>query len=225
MAESEEHGRVLQRRRTRKAIVEATAALLARGITPTAAEVAAAAEVSRRTVYLYFPRLEQLLVDASLEAATRAELAELEAGPAAGATAGDGSPEAAAVALAEAARRFQRLSAETEAHGRRILRLTLERAGDEPGPGPRRGYRRVEWIEGALAPWRERLSAPAYERLVSALSLLLGWEALIVLRDVRGAKAEEAAALSAWAAGLLVRAALEEGGADPAGGPGGGTAP
>src|SRR5512142_2969618 len=54
------------KRRTRKAIVDATAALLARGITPSMGEVADAAEVSRRTVYLYFSTLEQLLVDASL---------------------------------------------------------------------------------------------------------------------------------------------------------------
>src|SRR5262244_3686734 len=60
--------RPAQRRRTRKAIVDATMALLARGGTPSVEEVAAAADVSRRTVYLYFPTFDQLLIDATVGA-------------------------------------------------------------------------------------------------------------------------------------------------------------
>src|ERR671938_1890765 len=62
-----------QRRRTRKAIVAAAAELLERGEQPSMAEIAEAADVSRRTVYLYFPSLEHLLADAALEA-TRAQV-------------------------------------------------------------------------------------------------------------------------------------------------------
>ena len=47
-----EPGRAAQRRRTRKVIVAAAAELLAQGKTPSVAEVAEAAEVSRRTVYM-----------------------------------------------------------------------------------------------------------------------------------------------------------------------------
>src|SRR3954453_1013774 len=57
-----------QRRRTRKAIVDATMALVASGKTPSVADVAAAADVSRRTVYLYFPTFDQLLIDATIGA-------------------------------------------------------------------------------------------------------------------------------------------------------------
>src|SRR5919199_875057 len=59
-------GRVRQRRRTRAAIVTATADLLAAGRTPSIAEIADAADVSRRTVYEYFPTVEQLLLDATV---------------------------------------------------------------------------------------------------------------------------------------------------------------
>ena len=45
-------GRPAQRRRTRKAIVEAAKQLLASGRTPSIDEIARAADVSRRTVYL-----------------------------------------------------------------------------------------------------------------------------------------------------------------------------
>src|SRR6476469_3396927 len=58
-------GRAAQRRRTRRAIVDAAAKLLSAGKSPTAADV------SRRTVYMYFPTLEQLLVDAALGSMSR----------------------------------------------------------------------------------------------------------------------------------------------------------
>src|ERR1051325_3197559 len=66
MAKTPPAGRPAQRLRTRKAIVAAAADLLARGATPSVGAVASAAEVSRRTGYMYFPPLEQLLIDASL---------------------------------------------------------------------------------------------------------------------------------------------------------------
>ena len=42
--------------------------LLESGGTPSMAEIADAAQVSRRTVYMYFPTLEQLMIDATLGA-------------------------------------------------------------------------------------------------------------------------------------------------------------
>src|SRR5919199_4225027 len=57
--------REAQRRRTRAAIVDAARTLVAEGRTPSVDEVAAAAEVSRRTIYLHFPTLDQLLLDAT----------------------------------------------------------------------------------------------------------------------------------------------------------------
>ena len=65
-AEVEETGRFRQRRRTRAAIVAAATQLLRSGRTPSVNDVAEAADVSRRTVYQYFPTLEQLLIDATL---------------------------------------------------------------------------------------------------------------------------------------------------------------
>jgi AcrR family transcriptional regulator len=44
------------------------ARLLSEGRTPSMSEVAEAAQVTRRTVYLHFPTLDQLLIDATLGA-------------------------------------------------------------------------------------------------------------------------------------------------------------
>ena len=109
------------------------------------------------------------------------------------------------------ARSVQGMSPELERLGRALIRLTVEAGGREGSPGaPLRGYRRVEWIERALEPVRTQLDARRYERLVSALAMVIGWEALIVQRDIRGLSPAAGEELSVWAARALLRATLEE---------------
>lgn len=195
-------GRPGQRRRTRKAIVEAAIALMARGATPSVDEVAAAADVSRRTIYLYFPTFDQLLIDATLGALSQAMVDAAIAGGR-----GDGRVEARVERLVRA---LQRVTPDVERLGRTLVRLTLDAPAADRRDGPRRGYRRVEWIEAALAPWRERLGPARWRRLVSALAMIIGWEAMIVQRDVCGLTVEEGEDLSVWAARALMRAALKD---------------
>lgn len=192
-----------QQRRTRKAIVEAAGRLLEAGRTPSVAEVAAEADVSRRTVYLYFPNVEQLLADAALEEFARMELdADLDALDAV-----DDVEERVGLLV----RMIQAKALETEHLGRTIMRSAALANDDGPDDGsPPRGYRRVAWIERALAPARDRLSPQRFEQLVSALTLLIGWEAALVLRDVRGLGTADSVAVSERAARDLVRAALAE---------------
>jgi AcrR family transcriptional regulator len=189
-------GRERQRRRTRKAILEAAAGLLSRGKNPSMAEIAEAADVSRRTVYLYFPTLEHLLADAALEAARATVEPRFEAGG-----------EDVAERLEALVRAVQQGFAETEELGRTIIRLTVgARDGGAPRATPRRGYRRVEWIETALQPLRGTLSPERFERLVSSLTLLMGWEAMIVLQDTRALTTAEAEEVCVWAARTLLAA-------------------
>ena len=198
-----EYGRVAQKRRTRKAIVAAAAELLSQGKTPSLNDVAAAADVSRRTVYMYFPTVDQLLIDAALGSMTR------------------NTVEAALDSVAENAdvghrvevltRAVQKDFAATEQQGRTLLRLTVDapRSGRSGGK-PVRGYRRIEWIERALSPLHEKADNDRFERLVSALAMVIGWESLIVARDIRSLSLEEAEEVSAWAARALVKATIEE---------------
>jgi AcrR family transcriptional regulator len=198
-----EYGRVAQKRRTRKAIVSAAAELLAQGKTPSLNDVAAAADVSRRTVYMYFPTVDQLLIDAALGSMTQHTI------------------EAALDSVSESddvgkrvevmTRAVQKDFAATEQQGRTLLRLTVDapqttRRGEQPV----RGYRRIEWIERALEPLRAKIDSKRFERLVSALAMVIGWESLIVARDIRALSLEEAEEVSAWAARALVKATLAE---------------
>jgi AcrR family transcriptional regulator len=155
------------------------------------AAIAEAADVSRRTVYLYFPTLDQLLADAALEASRGWIDPQLEAGA---------DAEERLEALVRA---MQRGFAETEQLGRTIIRATVGTPSAGDGR-PRRGYRRVEWIERALEPLRGTVTPERFERLVSALTLLIGWESMIVLQDLRGLDAAEAEEVCVWAARALL---------------------
>jgi len=196
-----EGGRAGQRRRTRAAIVQAAADLLQSGVTPSVGDVAEAADVSRRTVYLYFPNLDQLLLDATLGLLSQSAVDE-----AIDAADNDGDATERVTAMIRA---LFAASNDTLPLGRSLLRLTV---GD-PANGkdaPKRGYRRVAWIERALQPLRDQLDAAAFERLVSALSMVVGWEALIVLQDVRNLKRKDQLETTLWTARALVAAALAE---------------
>jgi AcrR family transcriptional regulator len=201
-ATEEQSGRFRQRRRTRAAIVAAAADLLRSGRTPSINEVAEAADVSRRTVYLYFPTLEQLLIDATLGMLSQAAVDEAIG---AADTGGDVTERVAAMIRAVSA-----MSAETLPLGRSLIRLTVDPPDGAEPTAPRRGYRRIAWIERALEPLRAQLDSARFERLVSALAMVVGWEALIVLQDLRGLAPADQAETSAWAAQALVRAALHE---------------
>jgi AcrR family transcriptional regulator len=182
-------------------------ALLERDETPTVANVAAAADVSRRTVYLYFPTFDQLLLDATIGALSQASVDRAIDPPArAGPDADDVDDR-----VDRMVRALHHVSPQVERLGRALIRLTVDGATTpHPGHPARRGYRRVEWIESALAPWRDRLGPERWRRLVAALAMVVGWEALIVQRDVCGLTAAEGEELSVWAARALLRAALDE---------------
>jgi AcrR family transcriptional regulator len=206
MSSADESGRYRQRRRTRAAIVAAASGLLQAGGTPSVGEIAEAADVSRRTVYTYFPTLEQLLLDATLGLLSQSAVDDAID------LADDG--EDAEERVAAMIRAFASISTETLPLGRSLIRLTVEAPREEPS-SPKRGYRRIGWLERALEPLRDRLDGAEFERLVSALAMVVGWEAEIVLQDLRGLGREEELAVTLWTARAIVRAALEEHDAAP----------
>ncbi len=193
-------GREAQRRRTRAAIIAATTQLVASGQTPSVDEIAAAADVARRTVYMHFPTVDHLLLDATVGALSKAmvDAAIDDVG-----THGDAAARVDALVVAVA-----RSASATLGLGRKIIALTVD-APAPPTNTPRRGYRRVEWIERALEPLRDQFSDDQYDRLVSGLTVIVGWEAMVVLRDLRGLDPDSEERTLRWAAAALLHAALD----------------
>jgi AcrR family transcriptional regulator len=192
--------REAQRRRTRRDLIDATQGLLRAGVAPTIDDIAAAADVSRRTVYTHFPTLDQLLLDASVGLLSVAAVDDVLDGP--------DAPRSAADRVEALVRSLWSTGEETLPLGRQIIRLTVCAEPTEGQPTPKRGYRRIGWIEKALAPAKDDLNPSDYQRLVDGLSVMIGWEAMTVLDDVLGRSREEQVESMAWAARALVEAAV-----------------
>jgi AcrR family transcriptional regulator len=202
-ATEQQTGRYRQRRRTRSAIINAAADLLRSGrAAPGVNEIADAADVSRRTVYQYFPTVEQLLLDATLGLLSQAAVDDAidQADPG-----GDDALRRVSAMI----RALTDVSSQTMPLGRSLIRLTVDAPAGSTGQ-PKRGYRRIDWIETAIEPLRGRLDDAGFERLVSALAMVIGWEALIVLQDLRGLTPGAQAEVSTWAARALIQAALQD---------------
>jgi AcrR family transcriptional regulator len=191
----EQTGRRQQKARTRDALLDATRALLARGLTPTVEDAAAEASVSRATAYRYFPNQRVLL------AAARPQL-EAES------LMGDDPPAGVEERLDLVVDAIIRTTFETEPALRAMLRLSLEPGGREPESLPFRRGRRVGWVEEALEPLRGTLGERDFRRLVVAIAAAVGIDSLVWLTDVAGLSREAAADTMRWSARALLGAAL-----------------
>ena len=192
-------GRPNQRRRTRKALLEAAALLMAEGATPTLEEIAEAALVSRATAYRYFPGLDALLLEASLDVA--APRAEALFAP------DDAADPVARMEQVDAA--FERMIETNEPALRTMVAHALEQRAQGRGEPdiPARQNRRSALIEAALAPVAKDFDSAALEELKKALALVIGTESMIVFKDVLQLEAEEARRARRWAIRALIDAA------------------
>ncbi|HMO51379.1 MAG TPA: TetR/AcrR family transcriptional regulator [Kiritimatiellia bacterium] len=194
-------GRENQKWRTRKEILLAAQRLLSSGRSPGLEEVAEEARVSRATIYRYFTNVNQLLLEAPLDALTADEAHILKG-------AGKDPVERAACVQAY----FHDLVAGREGYFRNFLRAALEQGlstGKDRPVSPRQA-RRVAAYEEALEPLKDRLAPAPRKRLVHALSALTSIEAFVVFRDVCGLTPKEAGKTGAWAVRQLLAAALAD---------------
>ncbi|MBN9113317.1 MAG: TetR/AcrR family transcriptional regulator [Pseudonocardia sp.] len=189
-----------QKRRTRRALVEAAAKLLAEGTHPSVAEVADAADISRRTAYRYFPSAEQLVVEAALEATRRGMELSIDAG---------GPDEPVTARMDRLVVALHAMTGENENLLRQIIRHTVTRDPIEPAVPPRPS-RRLEYVERAIAPLEGHIDDAALARLTHALTAVIGIESTIVLRDICGLGPEEVLEIQRWSAQALITAGTSQ---------------
>ncbi|WP_137805203.1 TetR/AcrR family transcriptional regulator [Pseudomonas sp. G(2018)] len=192
-------GRANQRNRTRQALIEAAVELRDEGLNPTVAQVAERARVSRATAYRYFPSPEALIS----ETAADRDMQPLERfwRP--------GDDPVKGIGLAANALNKLLIDDEIGLHvmERSFMTVWLENESHE---APLRPGRRMSYIEPIVDSLKDELTPRARKRLKQALSIVMGTEALIAVRDISGASVEESLDAAAWAARALVRQALAE---------------
>lgn len=189
-----------QKARTRRDLVDAARRLLAAGGQPTLSEVADAAEVSRRTAYRYFASADQLMTEALLEGLRSEVQQEIGAGDP-----GEDMP----TRIDRMARAMHEVTRSNERLLRQMIRFTIDRGQIEPGVPPRPS-RRLEYVDQALDPLRDRLSPAQFDRLLHATAVVVGIEARIVLQDICGLDDRAMLETERWAAQALLAAAVRE---------------
>lgn len=194
-----EGGRTNQKLRTHIALVECAAKLLKDGKTFTVADVADQARIGRTTAYRYFPSVEQLIVHASLHAITEVEKKSI------------GMELEGATSPYERLRRVIEASDTSIKDHEHIYRTMLrESLNGEESDLPRRSGARKAVLDAAIGSLRRELGDKRYERLTAALSLFLGVEAAVVMRDVVRIPDEDAREIKVWGANVILQAMLLE---------------
>ena len=193
-------GRANQRRRTRKDLLAAAARLMKQGRKPSLEEIAEAAMVSRATAYRYFPNVEALLLEASLDVGIP-EAREIFAG---------GAPKDAVTRLERVDMALHDAVLGNEAAFRMMLAQTLQRGLNKTDSGiPVRQNRRLPLIDAALAPARDEFRGADLKMLRHALELIIGTEGMIVCKDVLQLEDADARKMKRWAIRALVKGAAK----------------
>jgi AcrR family transcriptional regulator len=190
-------GRTKQKERTRDALLAAARELLVEGGSPTVEQAADRAQISRTTAYRYFANQRALLVALYPEINTTSLL-------------DDDAPADPAQRLECVIQRLTQQVVDHEHELRAQLRLSLDPSTVDPEQLPFRKGRAIGWIEDALVPLKEQMTAREIHRLALAIRATTGIEALVWLTDIAGLTSAAAAELMRSSAQALLRDVLHE---------------
>lgn len=188
-----------RRHRTRQAIIDAARRLLETGRVPSVPDAARAASVSRATGYRYFPSQHDLLTALmdELMGAVREAVNGFS----------EDDPEGRLECLVRA---DYRMRSSYERAFRTRLRLAVRERGEAtPEETVPRGWR-IPAIADAVEPLTSELSPEGLLRLQFALSVLVGTEALLILKDLWNLAGDDAEDVLVWACLALLRSARSE---------------
>lgn len=198
-------GRANQRLRTRQALVAAALDLSESGGSPTLEAVADKALVSRATAYRYFPSIEALMRDAYFERITAFVEHTV--------VLGDDPIDEIGKAVEDINRLLLQDEVGLHVVERSFMQIWLENATDDARRP--RASRRVKFVDQILTELSGRLDKAARARLRTALTVVIGVEAVLSMRDVAGASIDETAEIGGWLARALVRQALADASPSP----------
>ena len=187
----------------RKILLDAAQQLMGQGITPSVAELAEHAQVSRATAYRYFPS-QSALIAAVVDESLGPILAWESSADDAGARVDD--------CCASPTRAWR-------ARGR-CAPPSRSRCNSTPRPAPAAPATSRAWcaatvdiLKRAIAPLAGALTPAQQERVAQALSLVYGTEVFLVLKDIWRLDLPEVTEVARWTAQAIIRQALADAGA------------
>tara|TARA_R110002033_G_scaffold1421_1_gene12674 strand:+ start:307 stop:927 length:621 start_codon:yes stop_codon:yes gene_type:complete len=185
-------GRINQKLETRGKILESAKKLVGQGIDFNLEDVANKAEISRATIYRYYPNVEILSYEVGIDLGTK-------------------SPEDIIEDLKDCSLNdmilgiqnyYNEHAVNNENAFRKYLSAVLTSASEK-----KRGARRNKTLQ--LALMKSELNPKEKKDLVNLLAILMGIEPLIVAKDVSGLDNKEFKELMSWGMNLLLKGFFE----------------
>jgi len=188
-----ENGRINQKIKTRTRILSAAKNLMSENKKITLEEVAQKAEVARATIYRYFPNIDLLYTEASLDIhfSSPEELFE------------EVKNMSLDQRLIYIQNYYNKMAQDHELIFRRYLSaVLLESLGSNKKI---RGARRVEAMSLALSSSKKKLSKKDLDHLKNAGTILMGIESVIVAKDVCGLSDKKTNETLNWALEMILK--------------------
>jgi AcrR family transcriptional regulator len=193
-------GRVRQKERTRRVLIEAARQLFAEGVAPTVAASAQRATISEATAYRYYNSTRSLLKDILVVSGPdlKKVIEDLRALPSI-----EGRAKHAAEAMA-------RTVLTNEAQVRAVMALSYSSglSGEIDSPAELRPAFRIPLIDAVLDRIPTRIGKKKMKRLRLALSVLISAEAVLSLKDLGGYTDQEIISTLGRSAYILAAAEL-----------------
>jgi|TARA_R110000744_G_scaffold216506_4_gene335299 AcrR family transcriptional regulator len=185
-------GRINQKLETRAKILESAKQLVRQGIDFNLEDVANTAEISRATIYRYYPNLEILSYEVGIDIGTKSPQDIIE----------DLKDCSLNDMLLGIQNYYNEHAVNNENAFRKYLSAVLTSASEK-----KRGARRNKTLQ--LALMKSELNPKEKKDLVNLLAILMGIEPLIVAKDVSGLDNKEFKELMSWGMNLLLKGFFE----------------
>ena len=185
-------GRISQKLETRAKILESAKQLVRQGIDFNLEDVANTAEISRATIYRYYPNLEILSYEVGIDIGTKSPQDIIE----------DLKDCSLNDMLLGIQNYYNEHAVNNENAFRKYLSAVLTSASEK-----KRGARRNKTLQ--LALMKSELNPKEKKDLVNLLAILMGIEPLIVAKDVSGLDNKEFKELMSWGMNLLLKGFFE----------------
>ena len=186
-------GRTNQKTKTRDRILNAAKILMSKNRNTSLEEIARKAKVSRATIYRYFPNLDLLFTEASLDIHYQSPAALFE--------------KVKDMTLENRIYYIQNYYNQSAQDHELIFRRYLSAVLNESIVSKKkiRGGRRVEAMNRILDTYKEEISRKDLIKLKNIASILMGIDSLIVAKDVCGLTNKEANDTLKWGIEMILK--------------------
>lgn len=186
-------GRVNQKAKTKTNILEAAREMMQKEKLITLEDVAKKANISRATIYRYYSNIDILITEASLDIHHKSP--------------DDFFEEVKNMPLADRIfyiqKHYNQLAQKHEVEFRRYLSAVLSES--ITSKKKLRGARRVKSLNNVLKPFKNDLDSVTFNKLITAASVLMGIDSLIVCKDVCDLNNEETNDTLQWALKMILK--------------------